>query len=320
MNVHIDTKGLQFPPLPPEARFHVWREEFALKVMHIDAATPDAAAFDIDIGLIRLPRLVLSRCIAGPLDLIRTRRLVRDGEDGCSFLVCTEGAIGVRFDGLDLELLPGEAALIPHHRAGTISTRRGARSFYLRFDREGARTLAPSIDDLMLRKVSSGHRAVSVLAGYCEHVLSAGGELSAPLASLASAQLRELAAHILNPASDIARSANYSGVKAARLRAVLNAIAAGLGDPGLSADRVGAALGLTGRYVQQLMEGTGRSFSQHVRQGRLDEARRLLADPGATAQKITDIALAVGFQDVSYFNREFRRRFGETPSGARRGR
>jgi hypothetical protein len=32
---------------------------------------------------------------------------------------------------------------------------------------------------------------------------------------------------------------------------------------------------------------------------------------------IIDIAFAVGFGDVSHFNRMFRRRFGETPSGVR---
>jgi AraC-like DNA-binding protein len=306
--------------LPPAERFHVWREEFALKFMHLDAAAPHLDAFDVDVSVMQLPRLLLSRYVCAPLDLIRTRQLVRDGQDGCSFLVCATGSIQARFGDVEFELLPGDAALIPHHHAGQVSTRTGARSFYMRFDREGAKTLAPSIDDMMLRKIGSGHSAVAVLASYCDHVLSADDDLSAPLASLASAQLRELAAHILNPASDIARSANYGGVKAARLRAVLNAVAAGLGDPGLSADSIGAGLGFSGRYVQQLMEGTGQSFSQHVRQSRLDEARRLLADPGATAQKVTDIALAVGFQDVSYFNREFRRRFGETPSDVRRGR
>jgi len=30
-----------------------------------------------------------------------------------------------------------------------------------------------------------------------------------------------------------------------------------------------------------------------------------------------EIALAAGFGDVAHFNRLFRRRFGETPSGAR---
>jgi AraC-like DNA-binding protein len=32
---------------------------------------------------------------------------------------------------------------------------------------------------------------------------------------------------------------------------------------------------------------------------------------------ITDIAFASGFGDVSHFNRVFRRRYGDTPSGVR---
>jgi transcriptional regulator GlxA family with amidase domain len=33
--------------------------------------------------------------------------------------------------------------------------------------------------------------------------------------------------------------------------------------------------------------------------------------------RIIDIAFAAGFSDVSHFNRIFRRRFGDTPSGVR---
>ena len=189
----------------------------------------------------------------------------------------------------------------------------------MRFDHAGLRQLVPARDDTVLRKVTSGHSAVSVLAGYCERVLSAES-FAPPLASLASAQLRELAAHILNPASDIAREAPYGGLKAARLKAVLHAVAANLRDPALSAASVGSLLGVTPRYVQQLLDGAGLSFSQHVRDARLDAARRLLNDPGPTHLRVTDVALAVGFQDISYFNRAFRRKFGETPSAVRRAR
>jgi AraC-like DNA-binding protein len=43
----------------------------------------------------------------------------------------------------------------------------------------------------------------------------------------------------------------------------------------------------------------------------------MLTDPRRLHLAIIDIALAVGFGDVSYFNRVFRRRFGDTPSGVR---
>jgi AraC-like DNA-binding protein len=43
----------------------------------------------------------------------------------------------------------------------------------------------------------------------------------------------------------------------------------------------------------------------------------LLARAHLTQRKISDVALSSGFNDVSYFHRCFRRRFGMTLAGAR---
>jgi AraC-like DNA-binding protein len=43
----------------------------------------------------------------------------------------------------------------------------------------------------------------------------------------------------------------------------------------------------------------------------------MLRDPLMTSRKISDISLNVGFSDLSYFNRTFRRAFGVTPSELR---
>jgi AraC-like DNA-binding protein len=43
----------------------------------------------------------------------------------------------------------------------------------------------------------------------------------------------------------------------------------------------------------------------------------MLTDRHHLHSAIIDIALEVGFSDVSHFNRTFRHRFGETPSGVR---
>jgi AraC-like DNA-binding protein len=156
-----------------------------------------------------------------------------------------------------------------------------------------------------------------VLAAYCEQLISSQG-IPASLALLCNAQLSELMAHLYNPTSDLARAAPFGGLKAARLRSLLDVVARRFREPSLNAARVGGELGLSGRYVQQLMDGIGLSFSEHVRNLRIDEAMRLLRAPRSAHVRIADIAYAVGFQDLSYFNREFRRRFGETPSDARR--
>ena len=103
----------------------------------------------------------------------------------------------------------------------------------------------------------------------------------------------------------------------ARLSAILRTIESQSDDPDLSAAAVAALLGITPRYVHLLLEGTGKSFTHHVLERRLERAAVLLRDPQWGHRKVADIAAEAGFTDLSYFNRAFRRRFGATPSAIR---
>ena len=70
--------------------------------------------------------------------------------------------------------------------------------------------------------------------------------------------------------------------------------------------------------VNHLLEETRQTFSEHVVEHRLRRAWRLLADPNCRL-KVASIAFEAGFNDLSHFNRSFRRRFGETPTSVRGG-
>ena len=59
----------------------------------------------------------------------------------------------------------------------------------------------------------------------------------------------------------------------------------------------------------------GASFTVRLTEWRLRKAADMLAHTGD--RRISDIAFDCGFNDLSYFNRCFRRRFGLTPSAAR---
>ena len=67
------------------------------------------------------------------------------------------------------------------------------------------------------------------------------------------------------------------------------------------------------------MTGTGYPIMlpASVLEQRLVRAARLLRDPRHLARKVSDIAYLAGFNDMSYFHRAFRRRFGMTPSDMR---
>jgi AraC-like DNA-binding protein len=44
----------------------------------------------------------------------------------------------------------------------------------------------------------------------------------------------------------------------------------------------------------------------------------LLTSEQGDRMKVSDIALACGFNEIAYFNQRFRRRFGQTPTQSRR--
>jgi len=107
------------------------------------------------------------------------------------------------------------------------------------------------------------------------------------------------------------------GLKAARLHAVLTEIARRFSYPELDIDNIAVTLGLSRRYVQELLEPTGKSFTQHLAERRLECVYAMLNDSRYRHSTIIDIAYAAGFSDASHFYRMFRGRFGRTPSDVR---
>ena len=140
---------------------------------------------------------------------------------------------------------------------------------------------------------------------------------SAELGNVIGVHLLDLVAAALGPTAEGREIIAGRGLKAARLRAVLAEIARRFGSPGLDVDAIASRLGLSRRSVQRLLEETGKPFTEHLTECRLQRAHAMLGDPAFSHLRIIDIALASGFGDVSHFNRLFRRRFGDTPTGAR---
>jgi AraC-like DNA-binding protein len=114
-----------------------------------------------------------------------------------------------------------------------------------------------------------------------------------------------------------AAKANRLGVADARLKAIKADILENLSSPELTETTVALRQRVTSRYIRMLLRAEGTTFSEFVLCQRLMHAHRMLSDPLFFSMKISDIALTVGFSDLSYFGRSFRRRFHITPSEVR---
>lgn len=132
-----------------------------------------------------------------------------------------------------------------------------------------------------------------------------------------SGQLWELT---LNAAVDGQTVEAARGVRAARLLAVQRDVMARLEDPELTVSSVAARHGVTPRYIHKLFERSGSTFSEFVTEHRIERAPRILTDHRFSDGSIGALAFSLGFGDLSYFNRRFRRRYSMTPSEVRRSR
>ena len=110
---------------------------------------------------------------------------------------------------------------------------------------------------------------------------------------------------------------SMSAVVVTRLAAALDYIGSHFSDPELSLAKVAQSLSISPRYLQRLLESSGTSFTAHVTELRLKHAFTLLTAQTLSDIRICDVALQTGFSDISHFNRLFRSRFGDTPTGVR---
>lgn len=113
--------------------------------------------------------------------------------------------------------------------------------------------------------------------------------------------------------------AEVRSAKSARIAAIFDWIERDAKRVDASATEAAASLGISDRYVRQVLEETGHTFSEHMLEQRVMLAFKLLSDPRLAARMVADLALEAGFNDVAYFYRAFRTRFGNTPTRVRDG-
>jgi len=91
-----------------------------------------------------------------------------------------------------------------------------------------------------------------------------------------------------------------------------------LSDPDVSAKTIADALGVSVRSLQRRFDGTGASFSQWLRQRRLQRCHDDLCNPRWQDVSISGIARRWGFVDPAHFSRCFRARYGCSPRALRK--
>ena len=263
--------------------------------------------------MIALPGLALSDITTSAG---RTRRGVQHlADDQCLLSACLDGASAVSQCGREATIGEGSAAMTVGAETATMDFSR-SRFVSLRVPLTAMKALVQDVEDRLARPVARDTEALKLLLGYAG-VLCGAPLLATPQARhMAVTHVHDLVALVLGAASDGAELAKGRGLRAARLQAIKADIEQELGRD-VSLAKIAARHRLPLRYIRRLFEEEGTTFTEFLLSRRLAHAHRMLLSPRAVHLKVGVIAAEAGFNNLSYFNETFRRRYGATPSDVR---
>jgi len=304
--------------LPERDRFPLCCEEIIRLYAGLDLITRDRSQFRASIELQRAGAVNIGYNATTPVDCVRSPDLVRrDGDDGLCFILLESGSAHQTQCDEDTKLSPGDAIVCDSGYAGELNILACSRFWNLKIPRKKIADSFPRFTRFAGAPLDKDPSARRLLFGY----LSGAFKISLPADESASrlyeSHIVDLIALAFGVAGDARELAERRGVRAVREAAIMREIETSAADATLDAEVVARRLGVTARYVHVLLEPSGRTFSEHLLDKRLEHAAKVLRSPRLWGLKIADIAFQAGFTDLSHFNRTFRRKYGATPTEMR---
>lgn len=299
--------------LPEEDRFDAFRGLMACVRDSVSFSAPEPRAFWCEMTIKPVRNVIVWRSYGAPVVATVTSEAARR-EEILSVQVCVAGGIATDQQRC-LNVGAGEGFVSPSTVAGHLSYASHAVVTALVAPRD---ILKPLVRDAWPDACAdlSAAPAFQLLRGWLSAALEPGSPIPPDVAGIYEQTAVDLLALALGVRGDERELVLGRGVGLALRDDILRRLKQKSASPWLNADVIARDLGITSRYVHRLLEETGKTFSEHVLEERLTRAFEMLSDRAAP-RRITEVATAVGFTDISYFNRTFRRRFGETPTSVR---
>jgi len=305
MPVQFTTDGA-----PGSRRLALWQDIVCDVYVQLDCKSDLGSAFRGSVTRTKLGQAFCSEVSSQRQDVFRTpSRIARAHEDFILIALGKQGAGGVVQDGREALIHPGEFAIYDT-----------TRPYELHFDEAFTQAILQVPRDMLRRRIAGTEALTAIAFGpdrplqklahdfvyqLCQSADRIGEEHAAQL----SEQAVDLIAMALSErlgSQPLASSTHRSGMLY-RLKAHIRAH---LADPELSLAATAAALGISPRYVNDLLSDEKTSFQRYLLRERLTHCERDLASPSLAHRHVSEIAFAWGFNDLSHFGRLFREQYG----------
>ncbi|MGY8638198.1 helix-turn-helix domain-containing protein [Bradyrhizobium sp. 14AA] len=298
---------------PGYRRLALWQDIVCDVFVGLDCKSDLGSAFRGSVTQAPLGKAVCSEVCSDRQHVFRTpSRIARSDQDFVLVALGNRGAGGVVQDGRETAIHPGEFALYDT-----------TRPYELKFNDTFTQTIFKVPRDMLRRRLGGTETLTAMSFGadvplerlaydFILRLCQSADRLAPDNAAALSEQAVDLLAMALG--ERLGKTSLPSSTHRSALLYRLKAhVRAHLADPDLSLPDAAAALGISARYVNDLLADEDTSFQRYVLAERLGQCRRDLASPVLAHRHISEIAFAWGFNDLSHFGRVFREHFGMSP-------
>ena len=314
---HFGPRLFRSSAIPQAHRFAAWHEVVNGWLLGVEANPVSDAPFHVSGCLRALPELRYGWGVFDGTINKRTRAIVSQDNDDLFLFVNSGGVFAASQRGRETEISSGGAYLMSCTEVGAYRWPAGLKLTVLRTRQDAVSSLVRNMYDGVGRAIAPDNDGMRLLTRYL-HILHDAEPLTSPDArALVTRHVQDLLALALGATGDAREQAGVRGFRAARLKAIQAYIERNLAWPELSPETVAHRFRISPRTLQRVFEAEGTSFSEYVLGRRLACVYATLGDLRGDARGISEVALAFGFGNISYFNRRFRARYGATPSDIR---
>lgn len=298
---------------PGYRRLALWQDIVCDVFVGLDCKSDLGSAFHGTVTQASLGKAVCSDVCSDRQHVFRTpSRIARSDQDFVLVALGNRGNGGVVQDGRETVIHPGEFALYDT-----------TRPYELKFNDSFTQTIFKVPREMLQRRLGATETLTAIAFGgdaplerlaydFIIRLCQSADRLAPNNAAALSEQAIDLLAMALSErlGNTALPSSTHRSALLYRLKAHIRAH---LADPDLSLADTAAALGISPRYVNDLLADEDTSFQRHVLAERLGQCRRDLVSPVLAHRHISEIAFAWGFNDLSHFGRVFREHFGMSP-------
>lgn len=283
-----------------------------------DVADDDRPEYTGWLYLLELGRTTVSDVGSDPMRVARTPRLIDRNPIDHHHLSIGLRASWAAQSGRPIRLNPGDALLFDSTRPWGFTADGFVHQLVVGVPREDLRLSAGLRQAMLELPIRAENPTLRVLtAVITELVKTTSVQPAGTLAEIGHTVAELLASALRSESAGHKQLADHRLSGNAQLLRMQDFVRRNLADPDLSPKSLADAFDVSLRYVEGVFRNSGHSPARYIRESRLDEARRMLADPRLRNRPIAAIGRSVGIESPSTFSRAFRNHFDLSPRDCR---